>query len=217
MAKKTALIIVDPQNDFLLKTGSLYVPDGELAVPDMNALRAMLKAKGVVDVFITQDWHPDNHISFYTQHPGTKALDTKILEDGMAQTMWPPHCTQNSQGAAFHADLVVEPTDTIVQKGTVRTVDSYSGFASNDGVKERTQLEPMLKARGVTDVIVCGVAFEYCVAFTALDAAKCGFGVTIVRSATRGISPSDCAAKTAEMEARNIRVVESVADAVANV
>lgn len=213
---KAAIVIVDPQNDFGLKTGSLYVPGGETVVEEINNLRTALESKGVTEVFITRDWHPKNHISFFTEHPEMKPFEVKTLEDGSNQVMWPPHCVQDSDGGNFLPGLVIKPTDTIILKGTVRTVDSYSGFASNDGVSEVTQLESLLKARGITHLLIVGLAFEYCVGFTALDAAKRGFITTIVRSATKGINAAECEKKEQEMTAtQKISVVEDIPSAIA--
>jgi nicotinamidase/pyrazinamidase len=211
MPKKTALIIVDVQGDFVW--GSLKVPNGELVAAEINRLRALLPE---VDIFLTQDWHAANHISFYTQHPGFNAFDEKTLDDGSKQILWPPHCVQGSIGAAFVGDLVQMPTDTVIQKGTYRTVDSYSGFASNDGHSEVTALEGLLKERNITHVLVCGLAFEYCVGFTALDAVKCGLEVAVVRSCSKGINEADCAKMEAKLVATGKAVVvEDVASAVA--
>ena len=190
MNKKTALVIVDGQRDFGEKDGALYVPKGEEIVPEVNRLRAALG--GDVDVFLTQDWHPADHISFVTQNPEMTVFHDKTFEDGTVQRMWPAHCVQGSRGAEFLDGLVRKDSDVVVKKGLVRTVDSYSGFASNDGHSEVTPLEAMLLQRGITHVVVCGLAFEYCVGFTALDAVKCGFEVCVVRSCSRGLSDADC-------------------------
>jgi nicotinamidase/pyrazinamidase len=213
MNKKIGLIIVDCENDFALPGAPLYVPGGEMVVPEINRLR---EALGVGDVFLTQDWHPEDHISFVTQHPEMTVFQDKTLEDGSVQRMWPPHCVQGSRGAEFLDGLVREDTDVVVQKGLVRTVDSYSGFASNDGHSEVTGLEAMLLKRGITHVALCGLAFEYCVGFTALDAAKCGFEVCVVRSCTRGLSEADCASMTAKLvDTGKAVVVDAVEEAVA--
>jgi nicotinamidase/pyrazinamidase len=214
--KKVALIIVDPQVDFGHPSGSLYVPEGEQIVAEVNALRAALTHQGVQDVFITQDWHPAEHVSFCVNNPGTKLFDTVTLADGVEQVMWPVHCVQGSDGAGWMSGLTVLDSDVIVQKGTNRAVDSYSGFASNDGVGEVTQLNIMLLDRGITHVVVCGLAFEYCVGFTALDAAKRGFQVCVVGAATRGISLENCGVMMDRMKSTGaVSVVMTVADAVA--
>lgn len=211
MPKKTALIIVDVQGDFVW--GTLKVPNGELVAAEINRLRALLPG---LDIFLTQDFHDATHISFYTQHPGFNVFEEKTLEDGSKQTLWPPHCVQGTAGAEFVADLVRMPTDTVVQKGRVRTVDSYSGFASNDGYSEVTPLEGLLKERGITHVLVCGLAFEFCVGYTALDAVKCGFEVAVVRSCSKGLSEVECDKMEAKLLATGKAVVvEDAASAVA--
>ena len=214
MNKKTALIIVDAQRDFGEKDGALYVPDGGAIVPEVNRLRAALGDD--IDVFLTQDWHDAAHISFVTQHPEMTVFQEKKLEDGIVQTMWPPHCVQGSRGAEFLDGLVRKDSDIVVQKGLVRTVDSYSGFASNDGHSEVTPLEAMLLKRGITHVVVCGLAYEYCVGFTALDAVKCGFFTCVVRSCSRGLSDAGCASMSAKLfDTGRAVVVGGVEEAVA--
>jgi len=211
--KKVALIIVDPQVDFGLRSGSLYVPEGEQIVAEVNALRAAL---GVQDVFITQDWHPADHMSFSVNNPGSTLFQEVTLADGSQQVMWPVHCVQGSAGAGWLPGLTVLNSDVIVQKGTNPVVDSYSGFASNDGVGEVTALNSLLADRGITHVVVCGLAFEYCVGFTALDAAKRGFQVCVVGAATRGISLENCGVMMDRMKSTGaVSVVMTVADAVA--
>jgi nicotinamidase/pyrazinamidase len=213
MNKKVALLIVDCQMDFGLKGGALYVPEGEMVVPEINRLRSAL---GVSDVFLTMDWHPADHISFVTQHPEMTVFKDKTLADGLVQRMWPPHCVQGSKGAEFLDGLVREETDVVVPKGILRTVDSYSGFASNDGHSEVTPLRAMLLKRGITHVVVCGLAFEYCVGFTALDAVKCGFEVCVVNSCSRGLSVVDCDAMSAKLvDTGKAVVVDGVEEAVA--
>lgn len=210
--KRIALIIVDPQLDFGSSSGALYVPGGEKVISEINALRHALNAN---DVFITQDFHPKDHVSFVTNNPGTTVFSEVVLADGTNQVMWPPHCVQGSEGANFLDGLVIESSDIIVQKGTVVDVDSYSGFASNDGFKERTKLESELRARGVTHLVVCGLAYDYCVSFTALDGAKCGFEVCVVRSATKGISKESCLAQDKLMREAKIVLAENIAEALA--
>lgn len=214
MGKKTALIIVDVQNDFGLENGALSVPRGKEVVAEINRLRSLLLSRGVNDVYLTQDWHPVNHVSFVTQNPGLKVMDEKLMDDGSYQTMWPPHCVQGSVGAQFLDDLVRMDGDVIVPKGQVRTVDSYSGFASNDGHSEKTALERLLKERGITHVLVCGLAFDYCVGFTALDARNRGFETAVVRSCSRGISEASCAAMEAKLKAAGAFVLDDVSSAV---
>ena len=203
----TALIIVDPQYDFGNPAGALYVPKGEELVKVINDLRLSLRPK---DIVITQDYHPQDHVSFVTNNPGTKVFSQITLPDGTMQTMWPPHCVQGSSGAEFLPGLYVMPTDFIVRKGMNKTVDSYSAFGSPDGVKENTQLDKELKKWGIKNVVVCGLAFDYCVSYTARDAAKFGYNVCVVRSACRGISPSTCADEELLMKAAGVKIVDNV-------
>jgi nicotinamidase/pyrazinamidase len=184
-SKKVALIIVDVQKDFGLHNGALYVPQGEQVVAEINKLRDAL---GTNDVFLTQDWHPADHVSFVTQHPGSTVFQEKILPNGTSQVMWPPHCQQGSLGAEFLNDLTRSSGDIIIQKGLLRDVDSYSGFASNDGYSEKTNLQYLLNEKHITHLIICGLAFDYCVKYTALDAIEFGFDVCLVRSCCRGIT-----------------------------
>jgi len=203
----TALILVDPQFDFGNAAGALYVPGGEGVVPEINALRARLPG---ATVYITQDWHPSDHISFATNNPGTKPLEEIRLPDGTLQTMWPVHCVQGSSGAAFLGGLQRDSTDIVIPKGTKQDVDSYSGFGSQDGVKEVTPLLASLRSKSITDVLVVGLAFDYCVSYTAKDAAKHGFKVSVIRSATKGICPEQCAKEEALMKELGIEVLETV-------
>lgn len=207
--KRSALIIVDPQGDFGNVTGALYVPKGEQVVPEINALRAALLAQGVNDVFITQDHHPSDHVSFVTNNPGATVFEDIVLDDGTTQTMWPPHCVRDSAGAAFLDGLVVLKTDVIVEKGTNKNVDSYSGFGSPDELQETTILLQTLKARNITHVVVVGLAFDYCVCYTARDAAKHGFHTCVVRSATRGISVKKSDEEELLMKAVGVVIVEN--------
>jgi nicotinamidase/pyrazinamidase len=204
---------IDLQKDFGLETGKLYVPGGEKIVGESNVLRRGLSDLGVVNFYKTKDWHPHDHMSFFTNNPGTNCFDTISLPDGSKQVMWPPHCVQESDGAELLPGLIVGEHDKVIYKGTKQGVDSYSGFASNDGVSEITELETMLRKDKITHLLIDGLAFEYCVGFTALDAAKRGFNVCVVRSATKGINAADCAAMEERMKAAGIVVVENVADA----
>jgi nicotinamidase/pyrazinamidase len=215
MAISVALIIVDPQHDFGNSDGSLFVKNSEHVVPKINELRAALKAVGVKDVFITQDWHPDDHSSFAKNNPGTKPFDVKTMPDGTTQEMWPTHCVQGSRGAAFLDGLVVEDSDVIVQKGMIKMVDSYSGFGSNDGVSEKTPLFGLLNARGISHVVVCGLAFDYCVSYTARDAKWFGFQSCVVRSASQGIDTKSCVKEMARMKQAGVIQVDDIAGACA--
>ncbi len=189
------LIVVDVQNDFC-PGGSLAVKGGNEIVPLINGFR------GRFDTFIfTQDWHPRNHASFAANHPGKKPGDVIRLE-GLAQVMWPVHCVQNTPGAAFHKELVVKKDERIFQKGTDPAIDSYSAFYDNAHQKS-TGLGEYLKSLGVAELFLCGLATDYCVRFSTLDALKLGFKVSVLLSACRGVelSPGDTAMAVDEMRA----------------
>ena len=174
-----ALIVVDVQNDFC-PGGRLAVQKGDEVVPVVNAL-----AQRFEHVVLTQDWHPAGHRSFATSHPGRKPFDSIELAYG-EQILWPDHCVQGSDGAALHKDLSVPHAQLVVRKGFRREVDSYSAFLEADR-RSRTGLEGYLKERGVKRVFVCGLATDFCVAWTALDARKLGFATAVVEDACRAI------------------------------
>ena len=180
---KTALIIVDMQNDFI--SGSLAVGQGADLVAPINALRE----RPCFDVIVrSRDWHPTDHVSFAENHPG-KELFTKIVVDetGRDQMMWPVHCVQGSDGAKYHEDLVCKDSDIEVLKGQVKMVESYSAFGG-DG--ENTKLTETLRAAGVTKVYSCGLAFDYCVGSTAESAAQLGFQSFLITDMTKSVSPA---------------------------
>lgn len=186
MSKK-ALIIVDVQNDFC-PGGALAVPDGHLVVPIINDLQE----SGNYDVIVaTQDWHPKNHGSFATSHPGKVPGDIARL-GGLPQILWPDHCVQFTPGAEFVSTLKTDNIEKIVQKGTDPAIDSYSGLNDN-GHRKSTGLGEFLKEKGVTDVHIAGLATDYCVKFTALDSAAFGFKTSVVVGACRGVNliPTD--------------------------
>ena len=174
-----ALIVVDVQNDFC-PGGRLAVQKGDEVVPVVNEL-----AKRFENVVLTQDWHPAGHQSFATSHPGTRPFDSIKLPYG-EQELWPDHCVQGSDGAALRKDLAVWHAQVVVRKGWRREVDSYSAFLEADG-RSRTGLEGYLEERGIKRVFVCGLATDFCVAWTALDARKLKFDCTVVEDACRAI------------------------------
>jgi nicotinamidase/pyrazinamidase len=176
---KDALIVVDVQNDFC-PGGQLAVQKGDEVVPVVNAL-----SKHFQNVVLTQDWHPPGHASFATSHPGRKPFDSMKLPYG-EQILWPDHCVQGSDGAALHKELSVPHAQLVVRKGFRKEVDSYSAFLEADR-KSRTGLEGYLKERGIKRVFVCGLATDFCVAWTALDARKLGFAALVVEDACRAI------------------------------
>jgi nicotinamidase/pyrazinamidase len=175
-----ALILVDIQNDFL-PGGALAVPDGDAVVEVANRL-----ARSFDRVIATQDWHPPDHRSFASQHLGRAVGDVVDLE-GLPQVLWPDHCVVASPGASFASALDVAPIDHVVRKGTDRAIDSYSGFFDN-GHRKATGLEALLRADRVTAVTLVGLATEYCVKFTALDARSLGFETRVVVEGVRGVN-----------------------------
>jgi nicotinamidase/pyrazinamidase len=174
-----ALIVIDVQNDFC-PGGALAVGGGDAILPRVNNL-----IKTNDHVLLTQDWHPSGHSSFASSHPG-KAPFTSIDMPYGAQTLWPDHCIQGTQGAAFHRGLEWTKAELLVRKGFRQAIDSYSAFFENDHTTP-TGLNGYLKERGFKSVILCGLATDYCVAYSALDAAKLGFDVTVDLTACRAI------------------------------
>lgn len=178
-----ALLLIDLQNDFM--------PGGALAVPDGDA--TVLVANRMMDRFdfvvASQDWHPSDHQSFASQHPGRAPLETIEL-DGLQQTLWPDHCVQGSHGAELHAELRTGSIDRLIRKGSNRLVDSYSAFFDN-ARRQSTELANCLREQEVDDLVMMGLATDYCVRFTALDALDLGFRVTVLRDGCRGIDQPD--------------------------
>ncbi|WP_308915533.1 bifunctional nicotinamidase/pyrazinamidase [Jannaschia sp. LMIT008] len=176
---QTALIVIDVQNGFC-PGGNLAVPGGDAIVPGVNA--AMEKADIVV---LTQDWHPAGHSSFASTHPGRSPYDVIDMPYG-PQVLWPDHCVQGTPDGAFHPDLDVDRADAIVRKGTDPAIDSYSALFENDH-RTPTGLHGWLRDRGVGAVAMVGLATDFCVAYSALDAARLGLDVTVDLSLTRAI------------------------------
>lgn len=198
-----ALILVDIQNDFL-PGGALAVPDGDQVIPVVNRLQAAFPI-----VVATQDWHPANHGSFAASHPGKKAFE-QIELNGLPQTLWPAHCVQHSKGAELATGLDRDRIAKVFPKGTDVGIDSYSGLFDN-GHRKSTGLGEWLKSKGIGDVFVCGLATDYCVKFTALDAAKMGFKTSFIEDASRGVNlrRDDVTNAIEEMKRAGIAVVQS--------
>ncbi len=180
-----ALVLVDIQNDFM-PFGALPVADGDAVVPVANALAGRFEL-----VVATQDWHPVGHASFASSYEGRSPGDV-IDIDGLEQVLWPDHCVQHSPGASFHSGLDVAAIDHVVRKGSDPAIDSYSGFFDNDH-KNATGLDVLLRRERAERIVLVGLATDYCVLYTALDGARLGFDVVVVRDGCRavGISPSD--------------------------
>jgi len=198
-----ALILVDIQNDFL-PGGALAVPEGDAVIPVCNAIRDRFDL-----VVATQDWHPREHGSFAANHPGHSVRETIDL-NGLTQILWPVHCVQNTPGAQFAKDLRLLPSDRIFQKGTDPGIDSYSGLFDN-GHRKSTGLDAFLKSKSVTDVFVAGLATDYCVKFTALDARSLGYNVHLAVDACRGVNlqSGDVDAAIEEMRKAGVMITKS--------
>jgi nicotinamidase/pyrazinamidase len=198
-----ALILVDIQNDFC-PGGALAVAEGDHIIPIVNRLMPRFDL-----VVATQDWHPEDHGSFASRHDGKNPGDMHELA-GLPQVMWPDHCVQGSDGAEFHPHLDTKRIEAVFRKGTDKTIDSYSGFYDN-AQRRSTGLLGYLKEKGVSEVYVVGLATDYCVKFTAIDARNGGFETTLVEDAARGVNlnPGDVERAIAEMKAAGIRVTTS--------
>ncbi|MBP7734575.1 MAG: bifunctional nicotinamidase/pyrazinamidase [Spirochaetes bacterium] len=203
MTTRDVLIVTDVQNDFC-PGGALAVGEGDRIVPVIN---------GIIDRFhrivATQDWHPKHHMSFASNHPGKKPYDQVEL-GGIPQTLWPDHCVAGTAGAGFHPGLNPDRFDVIVRKGTNPAVDSYSAFLENDK-KTRTGLDGYLKSINAGRVFFCGLATDYCVFYSAMDAASFGFDTLVILDACRGIDvPAGSIDRSiGEMKSRGIRLIES--------
>jgi len=176
---RDVLLIVDVQNDFC-PGGALAVPQGDAIVPEVNRLAAAF-----AHVVLTQDWHPPAHSSFASAHPGRAPFETIELAYG-TQVLWPDHCVQGTPGAEFHPGLDVPHAELVLRKGVVRTIDSYSAFRENDR-KTPTGLAAYLRERGFARITICGLATDYCVLYSALDAREAGFKVALQTAACRGL------------------------------
>lgn len=197
------LILVDIQNDFL-PGGALAVPEGDLVVPMVNSLLSRFDA-----VVATQDWHPADHGSFAANHAGRKAFESIELH-GLPQILWPVHCVQNTGGALFAPGLDTRRLERVFPKGTDSRVDSYSGFFDN-GRRQSTGLADWLRQRGSSDVWIAGLATDYCVKATAIDAAGEGFRAHLIQDACRGVNlfPTDVEKALVAMRAAGVVVCDA--------
>lgn len=197
-----ALLVIDVQNDFCPE-GRLAVADGDAVVPVINQLLPRF-----THVVLTQDWHPSGHSSFASSHSGMEPFATTTMPYGQ-QTLWPDHCIQGSEGAAFHPQLNVDPGAIIIRKGMNPAIDSYSAFYENDQTT-RTGLAGYLRDLRISRVFCCGLAFDYCVRYSAVDARKESFTTFVIDDACRSIDldGSDAATRT-EFKNRNVEVIES--------
>ncbi len=201
--ENTAVIVVDLQADFtVLKSGSLAVAGTNAQYLDAVEKATRVYQEQGVPLYFTQDWHPADHVSFYTNNPDTEPLQVIELE-GRPQVMWPPHCVQGTSGAEIV--VTVGSAAKTVRKGTDNRFDSYSGFADDGGHK--TELERILREDGVQKLIIYGLATDYCVRATVLDALEAGFQVELILELCRGVSPDTTAAAIQEMEAQGATII----------
>ena len=207
-ARVRTLVLVDVQNDFL-PGGALAIPRGNEVIPLANRLQPRFDL-----VVATQDWHPPGHGSFASTRPGRKPFEVAELA-GLPQVLWPDHCVQGSPGAEFAPELEMNRVEAIFRKGTDPAIDSYSGFFDN-GHRKSTGLGDYLKGRGAREVYVLGLATDYCVKFTALDARKLGFRTFLVADGSRGVElrPGDVARAMHPMQADDLSA-KAVAQAIA--
>lgn len=199
----TAFVAVDVQNDFC-PGGALAVPEGDLVAPIVNAV-----AKAFPISVLTQDWHPQGHVSFASSHPGKRAFD-QADSGGRALTLWPDHCVQGSEGADFHAELDLRPYRLVLRKGFRKGLDSYSAFYENDGATP-TGLSGFLHGLKVKTVVLAGLALDYCVYFSAIDAIGEGFNVALIQDACRAVDrPAGNVDKAlAYMKRRGVRILRA--------
>ncbi|GAB1377702.1 bifunctional nicotinamidase/pyrazinamidase [Pararhodobacter aggregans] len=195
-----ALIVIDVQNDFC-PGGALAVAEGDAVVAPINALLGEFAVR-----VLTQDWHPADHASFADNHPGAAPFSVTEMPYG-PQVLWPRHCVQGTAGAAFHPGLRTDPADLVIRKGFRPEIDSYSAFFENDRTTP-TGLDGYLRSRGVTRLTLAGLATDFCVAYSALDAARLGFAVSVRLDACRAIDlDGSLAAALAEMRAAGVTLL----------
>jgi len=194
IGERDVLLVVDVQNDFC-PGGALAVPEGDQVVPLVNRL-----AQRFAHVILTQDWHPRGHRSFASSHSGKKPYDIVVLDYG-PQVLWPDHCVQGTSGAEFHAGLDIPHAELVLRKGFNRAIDSYSAFYENDHTTP-TGLGGYLRERGFGRVVLAGLAFDFCVRYSAEDARREGFAVIVAEDACRGIDINGSMAQTRDSLAR---------------
>jgi nicotinamidase/pyrazinamidase len=190
IGESDVLLVVDVQNDFC-PNGNLPVPHGDEVVPTINRLAGRFR-----HVVLTQDWHPPGHQSFASSHPGKRPFDTVTVAYGQ-QILWPEHCVQGTIGAQFHDGLQIPHAELVLRKGFRPTIDSYSALYENDR-KTPTGLAGYLRERGLTRIFVAGLALDFCVRYSAEDARREGFSVTVIEDACRGIDVEGSVAATRE-------------------
>jgi len=202
--ERAALLLVDIQNDFM-PNGALPVADGDAI---LTPVRKLLETRAFACVVATQDWHPAGHISFASSHSGRKPYETISLY-GHEQVLWPDHCVAGSAGAALHAALPLNDVAAIIRKGTDARVDSYSGFRNNwneNGERPATGLAGYLRERDIARVFVCGLARDFCVRWTAEDAADLGFETAVIWNLTRSVDPGNDGTVRAALAAKRVQI-----------
>ena len=198
-----ALLVIDMQLDFL-PGGALAVTDGDAIIPGINALAARFD-----HVILTQDWHPRNHISFASSHPGKHPFTDTIEAPYGTQTLWPDHCIQGTHGANLHPDLSIPHAELILRKGCQRNVDSYSAFTENDQ-QTPTGLAGYLRERGLTRLFFTGLAYDFCVGFSALAAARLGFESIVIEDLSRAVNlPNTVDATNTAFAAASVQRISS--------
>ena len=195
------LIIIDAQKDFM-PGGSLEVPEGDKIVPVVNDLQEKFDL-----VIATQDWHPQDHVSFASNHKGKAPFD-KIEWHGMEQILWPDHCVQNTDGADFHPNLNMKKVEAIFRKGMDKGIDSYSGFYDN-GHEKNTGLAGYLRERKAKELYFSGLAADVCVQFSIKDALKEGFSTTLIEDATRAIDDEEFEKIKKDLKEKGCRFISS--------
>lgn len=204
--EKIGVIVVDVQGDFTQwKKGSLAVPGTDKAFVDK-----VKKATGDLDkagfvLFATQDWHPGNHVSFFSNHPGKKPFEMITIE-GRNQVLWPPHCVQGTENAKVLVDN--NPFLAIVKKGKNTKYDSYSGFQDDGG--QKTEMDRVLKRNNINKVVVYGIATDYCVKATAVDAKDAGYDVVVIKGLSKGVAPDTTQKALDEMKSKGITILDEV-------
>lgn len=198
-----ALLVIDVQNDFL-PHGSLAVPKGDEVIPVINRLGQSFR-----EIAMTQDWHPTGHISFASTHGKQPFQDTVEAHYG-AQALWPDHTIQDTPGAALSSALDLPHAGLILRKGFRRDIDSYSAFLENDK-RTSTGLAGYFREKGITDLYLCGLAWDYCVGFSALDGKNLGFNITVITDAARGITDESMGAMSKRWQDAGVRLTTSEA------
>lgn len=213
--KRFALSVIDMQNDFC-EGGSLHVKEANLIIAAINKLRFIYYKE--IPTFLSLDWHSPQHMSFGETHKKSNFTKEKLhlkMEDGtfinVEQDLWPVHCVENTYGSDFHHDLIVTKSDKIIKKGTKQNIESYSAFGDEfNGKYEKTYLNEWLKERKITDIILTGVATDYCVYNTALDAIRNKYQVHLIMSCTRGVAEQTTKKALSDLKDKGVKFYENV-------